>query len=178
MLMLISLSLAATKTRAAELTVEDASTRVVNGIYLVDAHISVELSEDAREAIANGIPVTIMVDVTLKRRRKYLWDPKVASLSQGFRIEHHALTNQYLLVNLITGERRNFQSLENAIDALGTVTDLPVIDSQRLRPTQTYIAQIRARLDVEALPVPLRPVAYLSSDWRVSSEWYEWEIKH
>jgi len=26
------------------------------------------------------------------------------------------------------------------------------------------------------LPSPLRPRAYFSSDWNISSQWYRWEI--
>ena len=32
-------------------------------------------------------------------------------------------------------------------------------------------------VDIEALPAPLRPVAYLSSPWRLTSEWYEWPLE-
>ena len=32
-------------------------------------------------------------------------------------------------------------------------------------------------LDVEALPPPLRPIAYTSGAWRLNSDWHKWDIR-
>jgi hypothetical protein len=41
---------------------------------------------------------------------------------------------------------------------------------------ERYEGALRARLDIEALPAPLRVFAYLSDDWRLTSEWYTWPL--
>ncbi|NCF09332.1 MAG: DUF4390 domain-containing protein, partial [Gammaproteobacteria bacterium] len=52
--------------------------------------------------------------------------------------------------------------------------DFPMLDRRLLRVGVRYGARLRASLDVEALPLPLRPVAYLSSAWDLTSEWHDW----
>ena len=63
----------------------------------------------------------------------------------------------------------------NAVEALGTIADFPLLDAYLLEGEKHYMLYVRARLDIEALPSPLRPLAYLSSLWRLESEWYRWQ---
>ena len=41
---------------------------------------------------------------------------------------------------------------------------------------ETTKARPLEQLDLYKLPGPLRLSAYLSSDWRLSSDWYSWEV--
>jgi hypothetical protein len=36
---------------------------------------------------------------------------------------------------------------------------------------------LRARLDIEALPMLMRPLAYTLPSWRLSTGWTEWPIQ-
>jgi len=47
---------------------------------------------------------------------------------------------------------------------------MPIIELTKLNPSDTYNVELDAKLDIEALPLPLRPKAYLSSDWSLSAE--------
>jgi hypothetical protein len=60
--------------------------------------------------------------------------------------------------------------------ALGHVDALPLIDAQLLDKQDRYEVQLRARLDLDALPRPLRTVAYITPDWRLVSDWYQWRL--
>ena len=53
---------------------------------------------------------------------------------------------------------------------------MKLFDKNRLKNNKKYIARIRLYLDIDSLPSPLRPRAYFSSDWNISSQWYKWEI--
>jgi hypothetical protein len=162
---------------AAGIIIQRATARLVNDVYMVDATIHYQFSQRAIEALANGIALTLIVEIEVRQRRAYLWDPKVATISQRFRLEHHALSKQYVVTNLITDMRRNFPSLDEAIAILGKIEGVPIIEQRLLNPDRSYQARIRARLDIEALPALLQPIAYFSSDWYLSSPWYTWEIK-
>ena len=39
---------------------------------------------------------------------------------------------------------------------------------------QAVVTGNPVRAEIEALPAPLRPIAYVSPSWRLSSGWYEW----
>ena len=40
----------------------------------------------------------------------------------------------------------------------------------------TQIMAVRSSLDINALPAPLRPMALFSANWRLSSDWTQWQI--
>ena len=64
-----------------------------------------------------------------------------------------------------------------AVSALGEIADLPVIEEKLLEAGETYRMELRSELDIEALPVPLRPTAYMSGSWKLKSEWSTWRIR-
>jgi hypothetical protein len=41
---------------------------------------------------------------------------------------------------------------------------------------EEYEVLIHAELDIEALPSPLRPLAYITPAWRLNSDWYSWSL--
>ena len=162
---------------ATGIRVETTSMRVVNEVYVVDATLRCTLSEEAIQALGSGVPITFAIEITLKRKRDFLWDPVVTTLRQQYRLQHHALSGQHLLVNLATGTSRSFLRLQDAVDALEHLTAIPLIETDKLDPNEVYIGQMRASLDIEALPTPMRPLAYLSPEWWISSHWHQWEVR-
>jgi hypothetical protein len=63
-----------------------------------------------------------------------------------------------------------------ALAALGEIQGLQLLDRARLDPEQAYEVQIRASLDIEELPLPLRPMAYLYPSWKHASKWTKWPL--
>jgi hypothetical protein len=64
--------------------------------------------------------------------------------------------------------------MDDALAALGEVRDFMAGSAAGQVPAGKYRGRLRLRLDIEALPAPLRPIAYISPSWRLSSGWYEW----
>ncbi len=156
----------------------DNLTGVVNGdVYTIDAHILYDFGTEAREALDHGVALQIDIELRVIQRRQWLWDKAIASKVLSYRLEHHPLSGHYLVSNLVEGGRRQFQRLEIALNFLGTIKDHPLIARELLLPNNVYIAQIRARLNLQTLPAPLRPLAYASSKWRLASPWHEWIIQ-
>lgn len=169
--------LATPPVRAAAISIERAELRLSNDFYVLDAKIHYKLSKEARRALDHGIALDIVLEIEITRERRYLWDARVAGVRQGYRLEHHALSGQYVVVNQITGERRNSPTLADATRTLGQVSDVPIIEARVLQPGQSYPVHMNARLDIESLPPLLRPLAYLSSRWRLKSPTYRWVLQ-
>ena len=150
--------------------------RTVGGLWVADARIECRFSDDSLEAMRNGVPLTVIVGIEVRRKRGRWWDETLAASEFGYRLESNVLTGRYRIRSLHDGQMRNFRSLDEMIDALGDLRSIPVIARNRLSGDERYTARIRARLDIEALPSPLRPIAYLSPDWRLDSGWFEWRI--
>ncbi len=161
---------------AAGFEVLKAGARLEAGVVRLDAQIAYELSEAALDALKNGVPLTVEIDIEVQRRREWVWDETVASLTQRWRLEYHPLARQYAVVNLNTGELKGFPTLTAALDAMGRLRDFPVLDASLLAPDDRYQGRLRATLDIEALPSPLRPLAYLSGEWRLASPWFTWPL--
>ena len=156
--------------------VERASTRLVDEVFRLDARVDLEFSGEVLEALNSGVPLTVVFEIEIVRRGA-IWDRTVAELSQRHEIAYRALSDSYLLTNLSTFQRQSFPNRRAAISALGMIQDCPMLDRRLLEVGETYAARLRARLEIESLPLPLRPVAYLVSAWDLGSEWYEWLLE-
>jgi hypothetical protein len=159
--------------QAAEFTVRDAQTRLVDGVYHLEADIRYQLSDPIHEALANGVPITISLQIMIEQQRDYVWNKTVTSLQQKYTMQYHALSGQYIIRNLNSGSQQNFRSLNSALLTLGEIHDLPLLDQSLLQePDAIYQVRLRSEIDINALPAPLRPKAWLSHEWKLRSEWF------
>ena len=162
--------------------IRNARTELVDGVYLLDADISFVFSEEALEAIENGIPVTIILEMQVLRERglssdNLWWDKEIARLEANLRIETRPLSKTYLVRNLNSGDTRVFGSFGELVVGLGKIRNFPLLDEYLIGDEGRYYLRLRALLDIESLPPPMRPWAYLSSPWRLKSDWYKWPIE-
>jgi len=177
--MLLAAGLLLTSTAAVSdgFRVRRVETRLVEDVYYLDARVDLELSRAALEAMEHGVPISIVFEMQVLRERPYWLDERIADLVQRFRLEYHALSNRHVLVNVNTGASRTFDSLDETLGALGTIQDFPLIDRGLLKAGERYEGGLKARLDIEGLPAPMRPLAYLSSEWRLSSDRHVWLLQ-
>ncbi len=155
--------------------VQKAQVRLEDGVYLLDALINFGFSDESIEAMENGVSLTVLLDIEVLKKNP-LWDNTVLEHQSRFRIGVHALSKRYVVRELETGETRTFRAVDEMAAALGMITDLPLFDENLLDAESSYSARVRARLDIEALPSPLRPLAYISPEWRLGGDWYEWPL--
>lgn len=160
-----------------ELVISSVAPQWQDDVYQLDARLRCELNRYANEAIGKGVAVVIALDVEVHRKRPWYWpEQRVASLEQRYQLKYHALTDHYLLTNLNTGVQSGFPTLSTMLESLGTITDLPVLDRQLLQSDLEYTARLRVRLDLDALPAPLRLLAYVTPKWHQASDWYTWNL--
>ena len=158
--------------------VETVSTHLRDHVYLLDADIDFHFSDEALEALNNGIPLTISLEIEVQRNRRYWLDEDIAELEQRYQIFYHALSGQFLVQNQNSSATRIYPSLAATLVNLGRIRDLPLLDQKLIDPDEQYELELRVRLDIEALPAPLRPLAYVSPAWRLASDWYTWSLIH
>lgn len=161
---------------AGSVTVNSAESSVVNQMHVVNAEVDFAFSDDALDALRSGVALFIDVDFRVKRQRRYVWDRSVLKLSRRYRLERHALTDRYVITDLVTDDRRIYDSLDSAINDLGRIRTVPIAEQTAFDSAFEYRVGLRARLDLESLPGPLRPIAYISPSWRMSSGWYQWTL--
>lgn len=146
------------------------------GVYYLNAFIDFDLSSDAREALRSGLSIDIRVEVEIIHPRRF-WLDSTESLTQRYRLEYHALTERYVVVNLNSGDETTYRTLYAALTFIGRIEDLPLIDATLLEPGRGYEVRLRAVLDTDQLPGPLRLLAFWRRDWSIASDWYRWRLQ-
>jgi hypothetical protein len=158
--------------------VRSANVELTGGVYFLSARIDYRLSSEARDALESGVPLTIRLDVELLHGRRFWFDNEQASLRQLYQLEYHALSERYIVVNLNSGDQASYATLPGALNYLGRVEKLPLIDAALLDDERDYDLRLRAVLDVEQFPGPLRLLAFWRRDWSLASEWYRWPLQN
>jgi hypothetical protein len=149
----------------------------VQGVFVLNAKLHFVLPDGARQAVRDGVALTLSVDMELQRARRWWLNATIATLEQRYEVVYHALSEQYLLRNLNSGEQAPYPTLDAAIEAMSVIHDLPALDQSLLDPAQAYEVRLRATLDVRTLPETLRIVLFWTDNWRQRTDWYLWPLK-
>lgn len=145
-------------------------------LCLVDANLDHHFSSTVIEALEQGVPLTLVRHFKLNRIRNFWPDEELVSVSRRIHLSVHPKTRAYRIVYSDTGVIENFASLTTLIEYLDSIRDWPITTPNYWHPDQTYQASLSITLDIEALPLPLRPIAYLSPDWHLESPPYLWRV--
>lgn len=141
--------------------------------------LELALTPKVEEALAKGIPLEILLEVRLYRERDWLWNRKIGDWKLAREIRYHALSGQYLVkFSPARAEgQESYTSLTEALRALGNLSELRfALDEAPVGTDEALLIRLRASLDIEALPAPLRPVAYTSLAWHLNSGWSQWKV--
>ncbi len=156
--------------------VRSTDTFLENGVYYVTALLDYNLSDEALEALNSGVALTFELQIELTRKRRLWFDLEIANLVQTYELQYHALSGRYIVKNLNSGGQNTFATLFSALSTMGRVMDLPIIDAALLDPDATYNVRIRAVLDQDRLPGPLRLFALWQDGFKLESDWYGWSL--
>jgi hypothetical protein len=142
----------------------------------ISAEFAIRLGPRLEEAVTRGVPLNFRFEFTLVRKRWYWVDEHISGAVLDYRLGYQALTRQYRLS--VGTLHQNFESLDEALNALRRVARLHVIGKERLIPGETYAAAVRLSLDHHQLPKPLQVDALADRDWRVEAKTLRWEFTH
>jgi hypothetical protein len=158
------------------MVVSRVSTTLSEGNYYLHIQVDYSLSETALEALDNGVPLTLAMRIQVRAKGAWIWERSLVDLTQLSMIHYKPLSDLYGVTHLPHGPRRSFVTRAAAIAALGEVEDLPLVEHSQLDPKEQYFIHVKVSLDIEALPLPLRPTAYLTPSWNLSSGWTKWPL--
>ena len=156
--------------KRAELTVK-------NNWVLLDADIDFQLSPVVFEVLRNGVYLQWTLQVKVYRQRRYIWDRKLTDKKRRFRIRHHALMKMYQLTNLSNGKVDYYVTLAAALQAMGTIKNMLLIEQGKIQQDGQYFATVAVKFDRDMLPVPLQPIAFFNPEWLLSSNLYLCSLK-
>ena len=147
-----------------------------NRIFL-DAQLAYQLNETTSEALENGVPLTFETHIQMRAADAWIWAGDVAEFSLRSVLRYRPLSGLYEVRRLGQEDKQVFATRASALRYMGRIQNLALIDRARLDPSREYLVRLRASLDIAALPLPMRPVAYVSSEWDVEAEPWEWLLR-
>ena len=157
--------------------VRSASTEVIDGVHTLDARLQLVLSSEALRALESGVTLTIELQLQVIRIRGLLPDDVEAELAVRYELEYSPVTQRYIVRNLNAGDQDSFTTLYSALNSLGRVQGLPVIDDAVLDPDSDYRIRTRAMLNMQQYPAALRILFFWRGQWQLESEWFEWLLE-
>lgn len=157
--------------------IRSAESELVDGVHVLDARMQLVLSSEALRALSSGFILTIELQAELIRVRRWYIDDIEAELATRYELEYHPLTQRYLVRNLNSGDQDSFATLYSALNNLGRVQGLPLIDDAVLEADSTYRIRVRALLQTRQYSAPIRMLFFWRGQWQLESEWSEWILE-
>ena len=148
-----------------------------DGWIVLDLLQRYELSDTMEEALQNGVPLTFETEVVIDPEDAAFWRSALVKKRIRRQLRFHPLAEEYEVRDLETETMRRFATRDAALLALGELKTRKIIPARTLRKGVFYLVRIQTTHDVGALPLPLRPRAYLSPSWHLSSKVYEWRLQ-
>jgi Domain of unknown function (DUF4390) len=162
---------------SADVIVKEVQTREEGDMLVMDANIHYGFSEEALEALDNGVPLTLEVHVQLRGTDDWVWTGSLVDLRLRYIIRYKPLSERYHVSQLPDKGGIDYVTRDAAIAALGEIDGLQLVSKERLAKEKgPFEIQVRASLDIEELPLPLKPIAYLFPSWKLSSGWTKWPL--
>jgi len=162
--------------RAGSFEVRSASLTLVDGVQELDARLQLILSAEALKALKSGVTLTIELTLEVIRVRRFMLDDGEAELNITYELEYLPLSQRYIVRGLNSGDRDTFATLYSALNNLGRIQSLPVIDHAILNPDSKYRIRLRASLSTRQYSAPFRFLFFWRDEWDLKSEWYEWRL--
>ena len=78
-------------------SVQSVAVRLVDEVYVLDAEVDYLFSAPVLEALENGVPLVVELQIEVMLQRTWLWNQRKTLLSQRYQLSYHALTEQYLV---------------------------------------------------------------------------------
>tara|TARA_R110002074_G_scaffold145034_2_gene293502 strand:+ start:134574 stop:135146 length:573 start_codon:yes stop_codon:yes gene_type:complete len=160
----------------ANIAIKTAKLTLQEQTYLLSARINYTLSEEALKALNNGVTLTFNVELSIIEPRNWLWDKHHSSILLSYQIKYHTLAQIYQVTDTKNNLQHNFSRLEPALHSIGTLSEIAV-NTISMHDKVNLDGSLKAYLNIEALPLPMRPMAYITPGWHLYSDTFRWPLR-
>jgi hypothetical protein len=129
------------------------------------------LSEEAKDALVHGVPITLELDLLLRNTSD---QSHQGEGKRSFEIRYLPLSGYYQLAFSGSTDVKTFPRLRHV---LAELSRLAVSIETGVIPTGPYEVLARMRLDQHSMPPPMRLPVLLSAKWRHDSSWTSWPLQ-
>jgi hypothetical protein len=93
---------------------------------------------------------------------------------------YHAVSDRYVTRELdprSPNPQHSYATVEEVLEALGTVDAMPILVSSQLSENREYRVSLRAGVRRGQLADTLRVLLFWTDDWHRESEWFSWSLQ-
>jgi hypothetical protein len=162
------------------LEVRSAYVNLEGGVYQLIARVAYPVNDDIRAALKDGLKLTFDLDVVVSRDRRFWMAEDVAKYTLKRELTYHGVSDRYITRDLdprSANPQHSYATLEEALEALGTVDAWPILVASQLSPSREYRVSLRAGVRRGSLPDTLRVLLFWTDDWHRESEWFSWSLQ-
>lgn len=160
-----------------DIVIRDMQTALRDEIWYLSARVDYQLNRQMLDALQNGIRLTFSLQAEINESRNWWLDSEVATLQRDYELSWQPLSRGYLVRDASSDEQTTHTTLFAALHALGTISDLPLIEASQLDPAARHEVRLRALLNQQRLPGPLRMLAFWNDDFSLESDWHQWPLE-
>jgi len=171
-----ALALRATAADDGRFEIRNAYVELVADVWQLDVRLDLGLSEAARQAFDEGVPLTLTLDAEASTARRFLPDETVVSLSRHWQLAYDAIADRYVVTNPASGERASHASRDEALAALARIRELPLANTAKLPSDGRFEMRVRASVEIGEMPVAIKILLFWKS-WSRSTDWYIWSVR-
>jgi len=178
LLLALLLALPALPAWAGGFTINQMAARLDGERILVDGDVTIALTDDVREALTKSISLQVVMEIILHRERRWMWDKEITRWTIPAVIDYKPVSDQYIVTRPdLMHQQESFDNQADALKHAGLFKGLSLPLGEPLVDDRDYWLEAQIRLDLSALPTPMRPLVFFSSSWRLNSKWSEWPLQ-
>lgn len=149
---------------------------VDNGVYKLVARAAYPLNEDIRAALKDGVTLKFDFQAVVERQRRFWTDATLVDLNLHRELSWHMVSERFVVRDSEHGEVGSYTTIDQALQAIGSIDNWPVVVESQLEPAASYQIRVRASVRRGNLPDALRNIIWWSDGWHRSSAWYTWPL--
>jgi hypothetical protein len=157
--------------------IRSADLELKDGVYHLNTRMDLPVNDAVRRGLADGVPLTLELDLDIEHVRQLLPNSRIAELTQRYHLQYNAVSARYILRNDNSGQQQSLGTIDEAIEHLSEVHSLPALDKALIARDRRYEANVRAKIDFGTVPFTMRLLMFWVSDWHRESDWYAWTFQ-
>ena len=130
-------------------------------------------SEEMKEVILNGTPITFTFLVVLREIKDFWLDRKIVDIKIDHLLKYNVLKKEFVIKRSWEIDEVSItKSFVEAQHLMAVISSLKILPFSWLENGNRYQIAIKAELSKANLPLNLRSVMFFSPSWGFETDWY------
>ncbi len=144
--------------------------------YILNAVLRYELSDYLRDGLRDGISIINEIDIRLVKSRSWWRDKKKTIRKITTKLQYHALSHHYQVIQMDTNEHWNFKSLNTALRKLGTLRTYHLPKLPKQIDNGKYKIEIYVSIKPDTFKFPMKIHSLFVNKYKIEKSGVTWSL--